>query len=513
MSSTSAVTSTRISIDTRNPGPVINKNIYGQFAEHLGRLLYDGMWVGPESDIPNTRGWRNDVLAALKELQVPVVRWPGGCFSDEYRWRDGIGPRAQRPVRVNTLWGGVEENNHVGTHEFFDLVEMLGAEAYVNCNMGTGTPREMCEWLEYLTSESNSDLAQLRRENGRDEPYRVHHFGIGNETWGAGGFMSPEYYCDRYKHWSTMARVPWGVPTKFVASGGHGDGDKDVTRWTEHLIANIQPNFLLKFDGVSFHYYSHPKKTPGELVFENLGRATSFPEQEWMSTLQATLKMDQYLAANIAIMERNDPDNHVGFYVDEWGTWYDPEEGSTPGFLYQQNSLRDAVVAALNFNIFHNYADRVQMTNIAQMVNVLQAMILTEGDKMLLTPTYHVFKMYLPFQGATVLPLEMHEVPQYQLGLASIPSVSITAARGVDGKIYIAIVNVDPWNVKKVNINLSGMKVTRAAGQVLTAEQMDAHNTFDKPLAIAPSAYSVTAEDGELVLEIPAKAVMVVSVT
>lgn len=509
MNGNSAVTSTRISIDTRKPGPVINKNIYGQFAEHLGRLLYDGMWVGPDSDIPNTRGWRNDILSALKELQVPVVRWPGGCFSDEYRWRDGIGPRAQRPIRVNTLWGGVEENNHVGTHEFFDLVEILDAEAYVNCNMGTGSPREMCEWLEYMTSDSNSDLAQLRRENGRDEPYRLHHFGIGNETWGAGGFMSPEYYCDRYKHWATMARVPWDVPTNFIASGGHGEGDKDVTRWTDYLTANIEPNFLLKFDGVSFHYYTHPKGS----VWEDKGTATDFPEQEWISTLQATLRMGEYLAANKAIMDRNDPDNHVGFYVDEWGAWYDIEEGTNPGFLSQQNSLRDAVVAALNFNIFHQHADRLHMANIAQVVNVLQAMILTEGDKMILTPSYHAFKMYVPFQGATVLPLEMQDVPEYQLGLVSIPAVSSTAARGVDGKIYIAMVNVDPWKVRKVKVGLSGMEVTGAVGQVLTAEVMDAHNTFDEPEAIAPSAYSATAEDGELVLEIPAKAVIVVSVT
>jgi alpha-L-arabinofuranosidase len=508
MSSTRTESNTRICIDTRKPGPVINKNIYGQFAEHLGRLLYDGMWVGPDSDIPNTRGWRNDVLAALKELQVPVVRWPGGCFSDEYRWRDGIGPRAQRPVRVNTLWGGVEENNHVGTHEFFDLVEMLGAEAYVNCNMGTGSPREMCEWLEYMTSESNSDLAQLRRKNGRDEPYRVHHFGIGNETWGAGGFMSPGYYCDRYKHWATMARVPWDVPTNFIASGGHGEGDKDITRWTDHLTANIEPNFLLKFDGVSFHYYTHPKGS----VWEAKGAATDFPEEEWISTLQATLKMDEYLAANKAILDRNDPDNHVGFYVDEWGTWYDIEEGTNPGFLSQQNSLRDAVVAALNFNIFHNYADRVQMTNIAQMVNVLQAMILTEGDRMILTPTYHAFKMYVPFQGATTLPLEMQDVPQYQLGESAIPSISCTAARGVNGKVYLGLVNTHPRDAKNVELRLPGIEVTGVAGQLLTAEVMDAHNTFEKPEAIAPSTYSAIAEDGKVVMEIPAKAVMVVCV-
>jgi alpha-N-arabinofuranosidase len=443
---------------------------------------------------------------------VPVLRWPGGCFSDEYRWRDGIGPREQRPVRVNTLWGGVEESNQVGTHEFFDLVELLGAEAYVNCNMGTGSPREMSEWLEYLTSDSNSELAQLRRANGREQPFRVHHFGIGNETWGAGGFMRPEYYCDRYKHWSTMARVPWEVPTNFIASGGHGDGDRDVTRWTEYLTANIKPNFLLKFDGVSFHYYTHPKRGPGEWVLEDRGKSIDFPEQEWISTLHATLKMDEYLSANSEILERNDPDNHVGFYVDEWGTWYDEEEGTTPGFLYQQNTLRDAIVAALNFNIFHQYADRVRMTNIAQVVNVLQAMILTEGDKMILTPTYHAFKMYLPFQGATSLPLELDNLAEYRLGELAIPAVSATAARATDGRIYLGLVNTDPHQAQAVNVNLTGVEISGVSGQVLTSNALDTHNTFGDPEAIAPQAYSARAEGGELLLELPARSVVVVVV-
>ena len=508
MNSSSSENPIRLLVDANISGPIINKNVYGQFAEHLGRLLYDGMWVGPESPIPNTRGWRNDVLAALQELRVPVVRWPGGVFADEYRWRDGIGPREERPVRVNTLWGGVEESNAVGTHEYFDLVELLGAEAYVNCNMGTGSPLEMTEWLEYMTSPSNSDLAQMRRKNGRDEPYRLHHFGIGNETWGAGGFMSPQYYCDRYKHWSTMARVPWDVPTNFVASGGHGEGDKDVTRWTEYLTTHIEPNFLLKCDAVSFHFYTHPKGS----VWEGKGSATGFPETEWISTLQATLKMDDYLAANTAILKRNDPDNHVAFYVDEWGTWYDVEEGTNPGFLQQQNSLRDALVAALNFNIFHKYAERVQMTNIAQMVNVLQAMILTEGDRMLLTPTYHAFNMYVPFHGATTLALELSDVPRFELGECSIPTVSATAARGLDGKIYLALVNSDPGQAATVSAAMSGIDVTGVTGQMLTADAMDAHNTFDAPDTIAPRPWSASAESGVLQLEIPAKSVIVVHV-
>ena len=509
MSRFNVANSTQINIDAKHPGTVINKNIYGQFAEHLGRLFYGGLWVGPDSDIPNTRGWRNDVLAALKDLKVPVLRWPGGCFSDEYRWRDGIGPPGRRPVRLNSLWGRVEESNAVGTHEFFDLVDMLGAEAYVNCNMGTGSPREMADWLEYMTCDSRTDLAELRRRNGRDQPFRLHHFGIGNETWGAGGYMSPEYYTSRYKLWSTMARPPWDLPTNFVASGGHGGDEKDLIRWTEYLTANIEPDFLLKFDAVSFHYYTHPRGS----VWEGKGNAIRFPEQEWISTLHATLKMDQFIAANKAVMDRNDPDNHVSFHVDEWGAWYDMEEGGNCGFLYQQNSLRDAMVAALNFHIFHKYAERVRMTNIAQMVNVLQAMILTEGNKMIVTPTYHAYKMYTPFQGATALPVELGDTPPYQFGEFSIPALSASAARATDGKIHLALVNTNPRQAENVELKLSGMEVTGASGQVLTSADMDAHNTFDDPRAIAPRVCGVRADKGKLVLELPAKAVMVVAVT
>ncbi|MEH6582923.1 MAG: alpha-L-arabinofuranosidase C-terminal domain-containing protein [Halioglobus sp.] len=503
---------TRLSINPNKPGPVINKNVYGQFAEHLGRLLYDGLWVGPESKVPNTRGWRDDGIKALKAIKVPVVRWPGGCFADEYHWRNGIGPREARPVTVNTLWGGVEESNAVGTHEFFDLVEQLGAEAYVNGNLGSGTPGEMAQWLEYLTSDSQSDLARLRRKNGRDEPFRVHHFGIGNESWGCGGHMSPEYYTNLYKHWSTLLRIPWDVSTEFVASGGHGYHDavetNALTGWTEYLSANIKPNFLLGFDAISFHYYTHPMGT----VFTEKGSATGFPEKQWISTLSSTLKMDEYIAANRSVLDKNDPDGKVGLYIDEWGTWYDVTEGSNPAFLEQQNSLRDAVVAALNFNIFHKYADRVQMTNIAQMVNVLQAMILTDKDKMLLTPTYYAYKMYVPFQQATTLALELGDVPQYQLGDLSIPAISASAARGEDGKLYLALVNTHPHESERVSVQLVGTKVSSVSGQILTASSMDAHNTFSKPLAIVPVAYQARAKDGALVLDIPAKAILVVAV-
>ncbi|WP_020654500.1 alpha-N-arabinofuranosidase [Massilia niastensis] len=488
-----------VTIDASKPGAVINKNVYGQFAEHLGTGIYEGIWVGPQSKIPNTKGWRNDVVGALKELKVPLVRWPGGCFADEYHWRDGIGARNKRPVKVNTHWGGVAEDNAVGTHEFFDLAEMLGAETYVNGNLGTGTPQEMAEWLEYMTSDTKSTLAEQRRKNGRAKPFKVDYFAVGNEAWGCGGNMKPEYYAGLYNHYATFLKTPPSARPKMIASGGN---DND-TKWTEVLSKDAARGT----DGISFHYYTLPTG-----VWEKKGAATAFPESEWMSTMANTLRMEDHIRNNVAILDKNDPQKKLGFYVDEWGTWYDVEEGTNPGFLFQRNTLRDAVVAALNFNIFHAYAERVRMTNIAQMVNVLQAMIITDKDKMLLTPTYHAYKMYIPFQDATSLPSTVSNDKLYTANGKSVPGISASAARGKDGKVYVALVNTNPRETSDVVLNLAGQNVSGVNGQVLTSEAMDAHNTFDKPQAIKPVPYSAKADNGKLLLKVPAKAVMVVAV-
>ncbi|MDB5951202.1 MAG: alpha-N-arabinofuranosidase [Massilia sp.] len=490
-----------VTIDTVHSGAVINKNVYGQFAEHLGTGVYEGMWVGPGSKIPNTRGWRNDVVGALKNLHVPLVRWPGGCFADEYHWRDGTGPRARRPVKVNTNWGGVEESNAVGTHEFFDLVEMLGADAYVNGNLGSGTPQEMAEWIEYMTSDSKSTLANLRRKNGRDKPFKVAYFAIGNEAWGCGGNMTPEYYTSLYKHYKSFLKAPQATRPKFIASGGN---DSD-TRWTDVISRDAKEGA----DGISFHYYTIPTGK-----WKGKGAATGFAEAEWMSTLANTLKLEGFINDNVAKLDQNDPPKKIGLFVDEWGTWYDVEKGSNAGFLFQQNTLRDAVVAALNFNIFHAHAERVRMTNIAQMVNVLQAMIITDKDKMILTPTYHAYRMYVPFQDAQSLPVTLANNTRYSVGAASIPGVSASAARGKDGKLWLALVNTNPGAPVAVAVDLAGQgqHISGASGQLLTAEAMDAHNTFGQADAIKPVPWSARAVGGKLSLRIPAKAIVVVAV-
>jgi alpha-L-arabinofuranosidase len=496
---------TVLTLAPEQPGPVIHRNIYGQFMEHLGRGIYEGIWVGEDSSIPNIDGFRSDVVQALKDLQVPLLRWPGGCFADEYHWQDGIGPREQRKVTVNTTWGGVIDDNAFGTHEFMAFAELLGAEVYINGNLGTGTPMEMAQWLEYMTSDTQSTLANLRRQNGRDAPWKVQYFAVGNESWGCGGNMTPAYYTDLYRHYATFLKTPADNTPELIASGGH----TSMTQWTEHLIRNMPRD--VRLNGIGHHYYT----LPSGRWDTNKGAALGFDESEWFATLKHTLRIDGFIRDNVAILDQYDPAGRTGFYVDEWGTWYDPAEGDDPGFLYQQNSLRDAIVAALNLNIFHEHAARVRMSNIAQMVNVLQAMILTDKEKMLLTPTYHVFRMYIPFQDATLVPLQVADaeggaVASYTFGSEGINKISASAARDKDGKLHVALANTDPRQAEIVRINSSNT-LRGAVGQLLTHARMDAHNSFDAANIVAPVPFSAAAVNGVIQIELPPKSVLVLA--
>jgi alpha-L-arabinofuranosidase len=487
-----------LTVRANAPGPKIDRHIFGQFSEHLGRGIYGGIWVGKNSRIPNTRGIRNDVVAALKALHVPVVRWPGGCFADEYHWRDGIGPPARRPVRINTHWGGVSESNAFGTHEYFDFLKMIGADAYVSGNLGSGSPQEMADWVEYITSDSDSTLAQLRRRNGRQRPWRLPFFGIGNEAWGCGGNMRPEYYADLFRRYATFVRdhAPKGI--ELIASGPH---DNDY-HWTDVVMARAGAYM----DALSLHYYTIPTGH-----WKHKGAATGFGEDEWAATLAAASRLDEFIRRHAAIMDRYDPQKRVALFVDEWGTWYDPEPGSNPGFLEQQNTLRDAVVAAISLDIFVRHADRVRMANIAQMVNVLQAMILTRGERMILTPTYYVFRMYVPFQDATYLPVRV-ETPSYRYGATVLPAVEATAARDLSGTIHLALVNLDPQHAATVAVRIEGSSAQTASGEVLTATTMDAHNTFEHPNAIRPAPFEGERQGRRLLFRLPPKSVAVVAV-
>ncbi len=491
--SAQAPLSADLTIRADRPGAKVQRQIFGQFAEHLGYGIYGGVWVGENSKIPNTKGYRNDVLQALRDLKVPVIRWPGGCFADEYNWREGVGPRAKRPIKINTHWGGVTEPNSFGTHEFMDFAELVGAEAYVSGNVGNGSPREMAEWVEYITSPAGS-LADERAANGRKEPWKLPYFGLGNELWGCGGNMRAEYAADVSRRYSTFIKVPEGVKIMKMASG---PSDADY-HWTEVMMRDAGRHF----DGIGLHYYTLPG------TWGNKGPAYGFDETAWAKTLAATLRLDDYLTRHRALMDKYDPAKRIWLGVDEWGTWYDPEPGTNRGFLQQQNTLRDAVIAAMNINLFVKHAERVKMANIAQMVNVLQAMIFTKDEKMVLTPTYHVFELFKAYQDSTSLPVELKS-PWYNKDAWTLPAVSASAVRDAAGKLHAGLTNADPNRSITVQVQMPGWTGSKVSGRVITAPAMDARNTFENPTALAPAVFSgAELRGGTLRVVLPAKSVV-----
>ena len=489
----------KLVIHTDKGKDTINRNIYGHFSEHLGRCIYDGLWVGEDSEIPNTRGIRNDMVEALKRIKIPVLRWPGGCFADEYHWKEGIGPRDKRPTMINTHWGMVTETNAFGTHEFLDLCEQLGCEAYVAGNVGSGTAEEMQDWVEYMTFDGDSEMANLRRMNGRDKPWRVKYFGVGNENWGCGGNMSPEYYADLYNRFQTYVRSYSGNRIVKIACGPGSENYPWMTTVMER--ANRRMN------AISLHHYVR-----GTGNWTRKGSATKFDESEWFALMKNTLTIYPLLENNIEIMDRFDPRGRIGLFVDEWGTWWDTESGTNPSFLYQQNTIRDAVSAGIFLNAFNNHCDRVKMANIAQTVNVLQAMILTKEEKMVLTPTYHVFEMYKVHQDATMLPVEL-QCGDYQLGDEKIPSINVSASKDKSGKIHITLCNLNPTKSAELVCELQGARPSSISGRALTAGTMNAHNTFDNPEAVQPDAFDKFDFEGNiLTVTLPSKSVVLLGI-
>jgi alpha-N-arabinofuranosidase len=503
-----------VTVEVSRPGPVIDRNIFGQFSEHLGRGIYDGIWVGEDSPIPNIHGYRRDVVEALKKIHVPVLRWPGGCFADQYDWRDGIGPRDKRPVRINANWGGVPEDNAFGTHEFLDFAELIGAEPYISINMASMTPLDAARWLEYMTSDSKSSLAEERRKNGRDKPWTVKYVGLGNEVWGCGGEMRADYAIDVTRRYAYFIKAPEGQTLTKVAGGptanlpGYEDFTDTVMKNAKDLFGNIG------FQALSLHYYAGPAGNNEDLSMvgaknaPSTSRAVGFSEDKWANYLRSASAMERAIDAVAAVMDKYDPDKKIGLFVDEWGATHEAEPGDKAIFQYQQSSLLDAEVAALTLNIFQRHTDRVKMANIAQMINVVQALILTDQGKMILTPTYHVFDMYQPFQDATPYPVNTSG-SHYDFGGHSLPGVDVSAAKAKDGKIYLALVNLDPHASVDVTTNLVG----RAHGTILTGPVIDAHNTFEAPDTVHPVPFSGTHNhSGKVMLKLPPKSIAVVAV-
>jgi alpha-N-arabinofuranosidase len=477
---------------------IISKHIYGHFSEHLGRCIYDGIWVGKESKIPNTNGVRNDIAEALKKIKVPNLRWPGGCFADEYHWMDGIGDADKRPRMVNSNWGGTVEDNSFGTHEFLNFCEMISTEPYLSANVGSGTVEEMAKWVEYVNSNTNSTMAELRRKNGRDKAWNVKFWGVGNESWGCGGSMTPQYYSDLYKRYSTYCRDYGDNKLYKIASGASSDD----YNWTRTLMKNVGPWGM---KGLSLHYYT-VKGWEG-----SKGSATNFSNEEYFVTMNNCLGIEEILKKHISIMNEYDPEKKVGLMVDEWGTWFDEVPGM--GVLYQQNTLRDAFVAAQSLNIFNKYADRIKMANLAQSVNVLQALILTKEEKMILTPTYHVFDLYKVHQDATFLPFLLVS-EDYEMVGKKIPMLNVSSSVTSDGSIHISIVNIHPDKNISFECELKGGQQKKyVSGKILTAKTLQTHNTFDVPEAVKITDFNkVTIKNNILKLDLPAKAIVVLKI-
>ena len=490
---------------------VIPKEIYGQFAEHLGRCIYGGIWVGKDSNIPNIEGYRKDVFEALKALEVPVMRWPGGCFADEYHWMDGIGPQENRPRMVNTNWGGTVEDNSFGTHEFLNLCEMLGCEPYISGNVGSGTVEEMAKWVEYMNSDGDSPMANKRRENGREKPWNVKFFGVGNESWGCGGNMTIEYYVNEYKRYNTYARNYGNNRLFRIASGANG-GD---THWMDVAMRECRNNM----DGISVHFYSvrdwgsEDDPITG-IPMGKKGSALNFTDQDYYEIVSKSLELEDIIQAHAAVMDRYDPEKKVAIMFDEWGTWFNVEPGTNPGWLYQQSTMRDAIVAASSLNIFHKYTDRVKMANIAQVVNVLQSMILTNeknpSDPCVLTPTYHVFKMYNVHKEALHVPGDLTCNYISVNAKEQVPTTSFTASKDQDGVLHLSLANMDVNNQHVISVNVDGMKVKGATGEIITSKDVHAYNDFSHPTDVKPEAFNgvKVSKDGKLLVTVPAHSVV-----
>jgi len=482
--------------ETATDQPVIPAEIYGQFSEHLGRCIYDGIWVGKDSSIPNVDGYRTDLLDALKELKVPVLRWPGGCFADEYHWRDGVGPQSGRPVIVNNNWGGTREDNSFGTHEFMNLCELLETEPYVSGNVGSGTVEELAEWVQYMTAKSGT-LAEERAANGRKEPWHLKYLGVGNESWGCGGNMRPEYYSDLFRRYAIYCRNYDGNELFKVASGA---SDYDYN-WTKVLMENHNSDM----SGLSLHYYT-------VMDWNDKGSATIFSDGTYYDILGKAVEVDEVLRKHEAIMDTYDPERKVALLLDEWGTWFEVEPGTNPGHLYQQNTMRDAMVAALSLNIFNGHTDRLKMANIAQIVNVLQAMILTEGDKLVLTPTYHVFRMYSPHQDATYVPCDYDDDAVASPSGRPYPGLSVSAST-VDGVMHVSLANTSLTEERTVELSFDSLKPKSVTGEVLAADKVADYNDFDDPDKVAPKPFTDAKAKGSKVnLTLPAASVVVLEI-
>lgn len=476
-------------INAKDTVAQIRPEIYGHFSEHLGRCIYEGIYVGKDSSIPNENGIRKDVVEAFRNINVPVIRWPGGCFAEEYHWKDGVGPLEARKKIVNVNWGGVIEDNSFGTHEFMDLCRQVGCKPYINGNVGSGTVQEMSEWLQYMTSDG-TPMAEWRKENGQEDAWKMEFLGVGNENWGCGGNMSPEDYATEYTKYQSFCREYNGNKLCRIACGPSSADynwmevmmKKITSGWGDNTIAG----------GIDLHYYTMP-------IWPDTDSATEFDDKLHYSTMDSAYYLDELLTRHTEIMNRYDPENKVGLVIGEWGCWHSVENGTNPAFLYQQNAMRDALVAAIELNIFNRHCKRVMMANLAQSVNVLQSVLLTEGDKLIKTPTYHVFDLYKEHQNGVEVYCYTDNDKAIEEGKA--PMIS-SSASVKEEKMTITLTNCSLEEEAEIVCDIMHFNAAKVRARILHADT-HAFNDFDHPSDVVINEYNVDYENGKLNLIMP----------
>ncbi len=497
-----AVPEAHIEILPGEPVGTINPDIYGHFIEHLGGVIYDGVWVGPDSKVPNEGGIRRAVIDALKAIKAPVVRWPGGCFADSYDWRDGIGKPAERKPRTN-FWGGTDPNTF-GTAEFLHFCELVGTQPYLAANVRSLPARDFNQWMEYCNSPVGStDGAKHRAAQGHPEPYDVRYWGVGNESWGCGGNFTAEEYAAEFRRFT--AWVPrYEKPIDLVVSGAN---DHEVD-WTRRLMRALHDKAQIgSVSGMSVHYYTW-NLSAGRTRDWNLGKrdALKFNELEWYESMSQGSFMEPIIRDHWAVMAETDPEHHIKLVIDEWGAWYQPGTEIRKGFvLCQMLTLRDALLTGLTLDIFHRHADKVVMANAAQLINCLHSLMLATEDKFVLTPVYHVFKMYGGHMGAQSVRVEFG-APTVTYDRLGKPATlwGLSGSASVSGKnLTLTVVNPHTSRAVETEIAVRGASIAGGRGEIVTNPDLHAHNDFENPNVVHPEAVNVAMSGDRLIHRFP----------
>jgi alpha-L-arabinofuranosidase len=473
------------------PIATIRPALYSQFAEHIGGVIYDGIWVGPESKVPNTDGMRRALVEHVRQLGPVVVRWPGGCFADKYHWRDGIGPRTKRPRRFGR-WREETETNQFGSHEFIGFCKLCGVEPYFAANVGTGSPEEFQQWVEYCNAPAGStSLADERATNGQREPFGVRFWGVGNESWGCGGKFIPEDYCREYRRFTDWL-PQYGVPLYLIAAGPNGNN----TEWARRFFARWADGARAPIQGWAPHYYCG-----------TTGHALQFTTDQWYEQLHKANHMETLIKDQWRALAEFDPKHSVKLVIDEWGSWHPDGTEINKRHLYEQmGTLRDALVAALSLDTFNRHAEKVDMANIAQLINNLHSLFLADGDRFVATPSFHVYAMYRPHQGGKGVRIAVEDPDvMFKAGgrEQKIFRVAGSASLASPNEATLTLVHTHATLPADVLIRLRGSAANEVRQTVLSHTELNAHNTFEHPDNLVPKTTDLAARGPELKCVLP----------